>query len=154
MSATINQCLEQLKSDLETAFVAGSGGDGSVNDVRDYRTWPGLLDVTISLSYQGGAPQNSVTAGDRHYYDVLAVIGVQMDTDVSGNVTETELRAADRALNAIENGIYDLVDKGGAASRNNYWMRVSFYQRSERPPQFDEMPETRIGLMYLRLHLK
>lgn len=154
MSATINQCLAQLKSDMQAAWVTGSGGDGSVDVVYDYRTFPDKLGTAVSLSYQGGSPVPGTTGADYAYYDVTAVLGVQIAIDADGDITETALRNADQKLNTVEHALYALLGKGGTANRNSYWMKVSFPSPSVRPPQFPSAPTTRYAEIPFRLHIK
>lgn len=155
---TINQCLAQLKTYMDAAFVSGSGGDGSANYTYDYRTFPDKLAVTISLSFQGrGLEETSDARGRRivgEYYNITAVIGAQMAVDANGDITETAIRNADQALNTLENGIYTLLDAGGNGNSSTYWHSVSFPQESTRPPSFTSAPTTRYGEIPFRLHLK
>lgn len=144
---SIDGCLDLLKSGLDTALAAVA------DKTYDYRTFPDKLPRTVSLSYQGGNPSETPTMeGDYGYYDVTAVIGAQIDVEDSD--PEAALRAADRALNALEDGIYGHLAKGGAGYRTDLWMRVSFPQPSRRPPSFIEAPSTRYGEIPFRLHLK
>lgn len=157
MTAAISTVLARLKSDFEDAFVTSEGGDGSANTVYGYRTNPGnKTRVTISLSYQGRVPTGSgrTASGDSPTFKILAGVGVTMDTDESGHISESELAAADAALNAIEDGIYVLLGKGGLSNRNEYWLKVELVEDSQRPPQFPDMPNVRIGLIPFRLLMK
>lgn len=157
MTASIATVLTQLKTDFEAAFVATEGGDGSANTVYGYRTNPGnKTPVAISLSYQGRVPGGSerTASGNSPLFKILAAVGVTMDTDESGYISEGELAAADAALNSIEDGIYTLIGKGGSSNRNAYWMNVELVEDSQRPPQFPDMPNVRIGLIPFRLRMK
>lgn len=145
MSATINQCLAELKEACETAVLA--------NAIYDYRTFPDKLSAAVTLSYQGGSPEGKTLAGDSLYYDVTAVCMVQCVLDDNGNVTETALRNAEQALNTIENGLYSLLGKGGAARQTDYWFSVSFPRPSSRPPSAPEAVTNRQALIPFRLHL-
>lgn len=148
MTASINQCLDQLKSDFDASIVPGSA-----DKVYDYRTFPGKLRVTVSLSFQGQDPRESGTAGgDFNFYDITAAIGAQVDQENPDQ--EAALRDADRALNALETAIYGLLKKGGVSHKNNLWMTVSFPGNSIRPPNFPEVPKTRYGEIPFRLHLR
>lgn len=153
----INTCLAQLQTNMNAAFVTGSGGDGSADYVYDYRTFPDRLNVTISLSYQGRGREERTDIRGRplqvDYYDVTAVVGSQMALDSDGKVTETAVRNADQALNTIENGIYTLLAPGGAANNNSYWHSVGFPTPSRRPPSFVEAPSTRYAEIPFRLYL-
>lgn len=154
MTATINTCLAQLKSDMQSAWVTGSGGDGSVDAIYDYRTFPDKLNKVVSLSYQGGMPAEKTTGGESAHYEITAVVGSQMIPDSDGVIGETEQRTAEQALNTIENNLYTLLGKGGTANRNNYWMTIVFDAPSIHPPSFVETPTTRYAEIPFRLILK
>lgn len=153
MTATINQCLAQLKSSMEAAWVTGSGGDGSVDAIYDYRTFPDKLRRVISLSYQGGVPAHKTISTDGLDIVIAAVLGVQIIPDADGNIGETELRTADQTINTMESQLFTLLGHGGAANRNSYWMGVQFNQ-SVRPPSPVEAPTTRYGEVVFTLKLK
>ncbi len=157
MTASIDTVLGRLKSDFETALVASGGGDGSANTIYGYRTNPGnKTRVAISLSYQGRVPTGGgrTTGGNSPTFKILAAVGVTMDTGEDGRISEAELAEADAALNVIEDRIYALVGKGGSSNRNEYWLGVELVEDSERPPQFPDMPNVRIGLIPFRLKMK
>lgn len=145
MSASINAVLAQLKSDIAENLVPASA-----NVVYDYRTFPDKLDVSISLSYQGGLPSGRTVDGDFLYYDVVAAVGAQIDEQA----TETALRNADQALNAVENALHALLGKGGDSNRNSLWRNIEFVSPSARPPQFPEVPNTRYAEIPFRVHLR
>lgn len=154
MMVSINACLAQLKNDMESAWLAGSGGDGSIDAVYDYRTFPDKLQKVISLSFQGGLPDGKTTGGDAANYEITAVLGVQVIPDMHGTIGEAELRSAEQAMNIIENNIYALLGKGGAANRNSDWMNIVFPAPSIRPPSPVEAPTTRYAEIPFRLILK
>lgn len=148
MTATINQCLSELKTLMTTAAFA--------NVIYDYRTFPGKLTTAVTLSYQGGNPNGGgpTTGGSSGYYDMVAVCMVQTALDDTGAVTETNQRAAEQSLNTLEVAIYALLGKGGAANRGTYWLNVAFLNPSIRPPSPVESPTTRWANIPFRLILK
>ena len=149
-------CLTRLKADFEAAFVASEGGDGSANTVYGYRTNPGgKTRVGISLAYDGRSPNGGgSTAGSFPAYKMIAMIGVSMDTDANGGISETELAAADAALIAIETAILAQLGKGGGSYKNEYWNAVQFVEDSQLPPLFSNMPSVRFGFIPFRLLMK
>lgn len=141
MTATIQECLNHLQSELEMALV-----DTYTKAVYAYRKFPDALDVELSLSYQGGAPAGSTSGGSHvRFYDVTAVIGAASDG------SEASLAAAEAALNALENAIYDQLT--GDLRRTVNWEKVSFPAQSVRPPSFVDAPTLRYGEIPFRLHL-
>lgn len=148
MTATINQCLGELKTLFTTADFA--------NAIYDYRTFPDKLAAEISLSYQGGNPNggSDTTAGNAGYYDITAVCRVQCALDSDGKVTETALRNAEQALNTIETAVYTLMAKGGNGNRGTYWLNTVFNSPSQRPPSPIEAPTSRMAIIPFRLILR
>lgn len=147
MTATINQCLTELKTLMDAAALA--------NIVYDYRTFPGKLTTAVTLSYQGGNPNGGgTTGGNAGYYDMVAVCMVQTTLNDSGTVTETNQRSAEQTLNTLESAVYALLGKGGAANRGTYWINVAFPTPSLRPPSPVEAPATRWANIPFRLILK
>lgn len=149
---TINQCLSQLQTLFNAAFVTGSGGDGTADYVYDYRTFPDKLPKTIALSFQGRGEYAADNGGRVVYYDVTAVVGIQIALGSDGQPTETAIRDADQALNVLEFGIYTLLDVGGTGHSGTYWKAVQFPQASIRPPS-PIVPTTRRAEIPLRLIL-
>jgi hypothetical protein len=139
MTATINDCLAQLQSTLQTALVPAEA-----NKVYGYRTWPDKLDVSVSLTYLGGSPSGGTTGGRDHYYDFSAVLGAKH------NNTEATLEAAEEALNDVENVIVDTLYK----SKNSLWFNCDFPRPSSRPPSPFERPKTRFGEVFIRVYLR
>lgn len=155
MSVDPDVCLTRLKADFEAAFVASEGGDGSANTVYGYRTNPGgKTRVGIALAYDGRTPNGGATGGSFPAYKFIALVGVTMDTNENGGISEAELAAADAALIAIETAIYAQLDKGGGSYRNEYWNKVQFVEDSELPPLFSNMPSVRFGFIPFRLLMK
>lgn len=148
MTATINQCLTELKTLMDAAALASV--------VYDYRTFPGKLATAVTLSYQGGNPHDKggATGGNSGYYDMVAVCMVQTTLNDSGAVTETNQRAAEQTLNTLESALYALLGKGGAANRGTYWINVAFLAPSIRPPSPVEAPTTRWANIPFRLILR
>ena len=148
MTATINQCLSELKTLFTTADFA--------NAVYDYRTFADKLAAEISLSYQGGNPNggSDTTAGNAGYYDITAVCRVQCALGSDGKVTETALRNAEQALNTIETAVYTLMAKGGNGNRGTYWLNTVFNSPSQRPPSPIEAPTSRMAIIPFRLILR
>lgn len=149
MTATISQCLGELKTLITTAAIA--------DVVYDYRTFPGKLTTAVTLSYQGGSPNGgggNTAAGNGGFYDITAVCLVQAAINDSGVVTETAQRTAEQSLNTLENALYALLGKGGAANRGTYWINVAFVAPSMRPPSPVEAPATRWVNVPFRLILK
>ncbi len=147
MTATINQCLGELKTLFETADFA--------NAVYDYRTFPDKLTIAVTLSYEGGNPHGTnTTDGDSGYYEFIAVCMVQTALDDAGKVSETALRTADHGLNTLENAVYDLMKKGGAGNRGAHWIKTSFPAASKRSPSPIQAPTTRWSFIPFRLTLK
>lgn len=138
MTATINQCLTELQSLLETALVSATA-----DKVYGFRILPDKLAQTVSLTYLGGAPQGAATGGSGRFYDFAAVLVVQH------NNTEASLAAAEQNANAIENLITDTLEP----SRNTYWNKVTFPRLSIRPPTPEEVGNARYGEIYFRLKL-
>lgn len=141
MTATINQCLDQLATTLAAALVPAKA-----DKVYDYRTVPVLLPKSVSLTYMGGLPVPLVTGdgGQAAHYDFAAVLLAQHDN------TAAQLEAAERALNDMEQAIFDTL----FPSRNSYWMKIEFYQPSRRPPSPVDGAKWRYGEVYWRLLLK
>lgn len=156
MTVSPDVCLERLKADFEAAFVASEGGDGSANTVYGYRTNPGgKTRVGISLAYDGRSPNGGgATSGSFPVYKFIAMIGVAMDTDANGGISEIELAAADAALIAIETAIFAQLGKGGGSNRNEYWNQVQVVEDSQLPPLFSNMPSVRFGFIPFRLLMK
>lgn len=143
MIADINTCLARIQSVMETELAPVYA-----NAIYDYRTGPDKLKVSVSLSFQGGLPAYRTTGGGvGQFYDITAVIGATSDGSENG------LRAADQALNALENQIYGLLTDKNYLYSNEYWEKVSFPTPSTRPPNFSFSPTTRYGEIPFRLHL-
>jgi hypothetical protein len=141
MTATINQCLAQLQSDLQTALVSSQA-----DKVYGYRTLPNKLNKSVYLTYVGGASTRLVTGsgGIDPYYDFAAVIVVKHDG------SESSLEAAEQAANTIENTIVNTLHE----TRNSYWYFVEFFRPSIRPGAPPELPSTRYGEVYIRLKVR
>ncbi len=139
MTATINQCLNQLAADLTTALTPDTA-----DKVYGFRVLPNKLQTAVSLTYIGGLPQAAVTGGHGAHYDFAAVLVAQHDN------TEAGLLAAEETLNAVENILFHTL----AGSRNTLWRKVEFLRPSVRPPTPEELIGARYGEVYFRLHLK
>lgn len=145
--ATVNQCLAQLKTLFDAALV-----DTYAKKVYDYRTLPNKLSPAVSLSFQGEQPAGSTTGGQYGAYDITAVIGAQVDE--SNADPEAALRAAEQALNTLEQQIVALLGKEGAAYRTDYWLKVDRRDfPTTRPPSPIEIPNLRWGNIPFRLIL-
>ena len=139
MSATINDVLDQIKTDLTAALA------GEANEVYGYRTGPIKLSRTVTITYIGGLPTSGPTAGQFRYYDFACIILAEWSD------TAASLEAAERDMNTIENLIYDKFDR----SKNSLWNRVEAFQPSIRPPTPPSLPKNyRYGEVYLRMHIK
>jgi len=152
--ADINTTLATLKTLFEAALVSTYS-----KVVYDYRTFPDTEETAVSLSFEGQLPDTRTTGGDVNYYDITAVISAQIAiADGSLIATEAAQRDADQALNDLEQQIYLLLIKGGAARKSSVadasWMTVSFPEQSVRAPSFVDEPITRIGQIPFRLHMK
>ena len=145
MTATINECLAELKSVLDTALV-----DTYAQKVRDYRTFPDKLPVEVVLSYQGWNPAGSTAGGQFGSYDITAVIAVQIADE---GEPETTLRNAEQTLNALENELIDTLSKGGTGYKTDYWLKVAWTQPSTRPPSPPEKVKMRWANVNFRLIL-
>ena len=145
MTATINECLAELKSVLETALV-----DTYAQKVRDYRTFPDKLNVEVVLSYQGWNPAGSTAGGQFGSYDITAVIAVQIADE---GEPETTLRNAEQTLNALENELIDTLSKDGPGYKTDYWLKVHWPQSSTRPPSPPEKVKMRWANVPFRLIL-
>jgi len=157
MTVSPDVCLTRLKADFEAAFVASEGGDGTANTIYGHRTNPGgKTRVGVSLAYDGRSPAGggSAAGGAWPVYKMIAMIGVTMDTDESGRISEAELAAADAALIAIEEAIYAQLGKGGPSYYNEYWNKVQFVDDSQLPPLFSNMPTVRYGFIPFRLIMR
>ena len=157
MTVSPSVCLARLKSDFEAAFVASEGGDGTANTIYGHRTNPGgKTRVGISIAYDGRSPAGggSSTGGAWPIYKIIAIVGVTMDSNESGRISETELAAADAALIAIEEAIYAQLGKGGDSYENEYWHMVQFSEESQLPPLFSNMPTVRYGFVPFRLKMR
>jgi hypothetical protein len=146
--ATINQCLTQLKSLMDTALVSTYA-----KKVYDYRTLPNKLTVEVALSYQGQHDSGSTLGGQYGAYDITAVIGAQVDE--SNTDPEDALRDAEQLLNTLENQLVDLISKEGAAYRTDYWLKVDRKNLppTTRPPSPFEIPNLRWANVPFRLIL-
>jgi len=145
MTATINECLAELKTVLDTALV-----DTYAQKVRDYRTFPDKLNVEVVLSYQGWNPAGSTAGGQFGSYDIIAVIAAQV---ADGGDPETALRNAEQLLNALENELIDTLSKGGAGYKTDYWLKVHWPESSTRPASPPEKPKMRWANVPFRLIL-
>lgn len=145
MTATINECLAELKTVLDTALV-----DTYAQKVRDYRTFPDKLNVEVVLSYQGWNPAGSTSGGQFGSYDVTAVIAAQIADEGD---PETAQRNAEQLLNALENELIDTLSKGGTGYRTDYWLKVHWPQSSSRPPSPPEKVKMRWANVPFRLIL-
>ncbi len=139
MTATINQCLNQVAADLTAALTPDTA-----DKVYGYRVMPNKLPTAVSLTYIGGLAQAATTGGHGAHYDFAAVLVAQHDN------TEAGLMAAEEKLNAIENIIYDTL----TPSRNTLWRKVEFVRPSVRPPTPEELIGARYGEVYFRLHMR
>lgn len=145
MTATINECLAELKSVLDAALV-----DTYAQKVRDYRTFPDKLNVEVVLSYQGWNPAGSTSGGQFGSYDITAVIAAQIADEGD---PETALRNAEQLLNALENELIDTLSKDGPGYKTDYWLKVYWPQSSTRPPSPPEKPKMRWANVPFRLIL-
>lgn len=115
-----------------------------VKDVYNYRTLPDLLTDAISVSFDGGIPTASATAGPNGYYIMGAAMAVQHGADPAS------LEAAEAKLNEIEVGIYNAL----YGTRNDYWVKVIFDEESRRPPNPSDTIPMRMGIIRFKLLLK
>ncbi len=145
MTATINECLAELKTLLDAALV-----DTYAKKVRDYRTFPDKLAAEVVLSYQGWNPAGSTAGGQFGSYDITAVIAAQIADDGD---QETALRNAEQTLNALENELIDTLSKGGTGYKTDYWLKVHWTQSSTRPPSPPDKVKMRWANVPFRLIL-
>lgn len=138
-NATPNQVLDQLATDLAAVLVSTYA-----DVVYDHRTLPNKLARSVALTYRGGLPTPETTAGPGGYYDFVAALVYGHDT------SEAELEAAERGLNDIEYHIWATL----YPSKNTLWKTIQFIQDSIRPPAPPELPRTRYGEVYFRVHLR
>jgi len=138
MTATINACLDQLATDLRTALVPLYA-----EEVFDFRTLYDQKEVAVSLSHLSTVPASQTTGGFGRAYEFAAYMTARHTGD------EVSLERAERAINDLENAIFDALDD----SKNTLWMKVEFHRASTKPGAPDD-PGVRYGAVYFRLQLK
>lgn len=141
MTATINECLDQLKIDLDEALVSNS----HANKVWPFRTLYDKLPKAVSISHISTVPGENTIGGKGWNYDFAAYMTVQHDG------TEAELEAAERAINTLENEIISALE---SRKKNGLWNKIEFERPSIKPGAPPSEPGVRYGAVYFRLILK
>lgn len=139
MTATINECLAQLESNLTAALVSTYA-----NKVYGYRTLDDKLDKMVSLSHLSTIPANSATGGFGREYEIGAILSVKHDGSAA------QLEAAEQSINSLENAIYDALIE----SKNSYWAGIDFRRPSAKPPSPAGFPGVRYGEVFFVLILR
>ena len=114
-----------------------------LNAVYGYPVISDKLGATVSLRYAGGLPQTLVTGGEHvgAHYDFTALVAVQHGKRAEDSET------AEKTMNDIEGLIYTTL----TGTKNEHWLKLMFHRPSVRPPALKVLPNTRHGLVYIRL---
>lgn len=140
MTKTINQCIDALKTLMDDTLVV----PGHANGGYDYRTNPDKFSRSYMLHFWSGMPSHRLAAGAAAWYDVTIVLFAQHDK------TPADQRTAERDLNTMENAIYDAIENDNSSE----WLNITIVYPSLRPRAANEMPETRIAEIPIRLNLR
>jgi signal recognition particle-docking protein FtsY len=136
MTASINACLAQLKTDLLAALVPVYA-----DQVYAYRTFPDRAGRDVILTHWATNPEGGTAAGRSYSYDILAVLKVQYEQKETSADREAELESAEQAINDLEFQVFTYLEGTGRKSAT-LWHSNEIFRPSEKPEAPLESPDS------------
>lgn len=137
--ATINTLLTGLKTAVDALTFTGFTPTTYAG-----RVLPETSSHAIAITHMGGLPGTSVLVGGLDAYDDFSLACFVKHED-----TTATLLTAEQDLNHMEQVLRDGLRDSRPAG---LWRKLEMVTRSSKPPAPLRLPNTRYGVVYVRLH--